>query len=177
MKLRDYGTIKTERLLLRHFQPGDEAGCFAFLSDRDTCWKDGGYEPFTEQDEEYRILMGRFAADRNRYMIVLREENQVIGTLHLMEGEGQAVEIGYVISPGYRRWGYASEAVTAAIDTIFAHGDAEKITAGAFPYNPVSMQMLEKLGFVRTGRVVQESTHPGKATLDLVTYEYTNREE
>ena len=95
--------LETERLLLRRFQPSDAADCFDFLSDRETCRLDGGYEPFPEMNGDFRSLMDKWQEnDDSRRMIVLKSENKVVGTLHFMPDRRRCVqtrELGFVLSP------------------------------------------------------------------------------
>lgn len=165
--------IETERLLLRPFRQEDAADCFAFLSHRETCYLDGGYEPFSEMDEKYALLMEKFAGQEGRYMLELKGEGKVIGTLHLFPDDRRAVkvtEIGYVISPSYRRQGYGREAVEAVIDRLFRETDTELITAGAAICNGPSIAMLEKLGFVREGIIRKGFFIPGQGAVDLASF-------
>lgn len=166
-------SIETPRLLLRPFRPSDAADCFAFLSHRETCYLDGGYEPFSDMGEEYARLMEKFAGQEGRYMVELKAEGKVIGTLHLFPDDRRAVktmEIGYVINPGYRRRGYGREAVKAVIDHLFRETDTQLITAGAAVCNEPSIAMLEKLGFVREGIIRKGFFIPGQGPVDLVSF-------
>lgn len=166
-------TIETERLFLRPFRQSDAADCFAFLSDRETCYLDGGYEPFSDMNEEYALLMEKFAKQEGRYMVELKGEGKVIGTLHLFPDERRAVaatEIGYVISPGYRRQGYGREAVEAVIDHLFRETNTRLITAGAAVCNEPSIAMLEALGFVREGIIRKGFFIPGRGPVDMVSF-------
>lgn len=166
-------TIETQRLLLRPFRQADAADCFAFLSHRETCYLDGGYEPFPDMDEKYALLMEKFAGQEGRYMVELKEEGKVIGTLHLFPDERRAVEateIGYVISPRYRRQGYGREAAEAVIDHLFRETDTRLITAGAAVCNAPSIAMLEKLGFVREGIIRKGFFIPGQGPVDMVSF-------
>ena len=45
-------TLTTPRLVLCPFSIQDADDLFPMLSDRDTCYDDGGYEPFS-RDEKY----------------------------------------------------------------------------------------------------------------------------
>lgn len=165
--------IETERLLLRPFRQTDAADCFAFLSHRETCYLDGGYEPFSDMGEEYALLMEKFAGQEGRYMVELKAEGKVIGTLHLFPDERRAVkatEIGYVIGPGCRRQGYGREAVEAVIDHLFRETDTELITAGAAACNAPSIAMLEKLGFTREGIIRKGFFLPGQGPVDMVSF-------
>lgn len=165
--------LETGRLLLRPFRPGDRADCFAFLSDRETCHLDGGYEPFAEMDREYDALMKKLAGQEGRYMIEEKETGRVAGTVHLCKDERrrvEAVEIGYVVSPPFRRRGYAQEALERIITALFEETDTELITAGAAVGNTPSIALLEKLGFTREGIVRKGFFLPGKGPVDLASF-------
>lgn len=165
--------IETKRLLLRPFRQADAPDCFAFLSHRETCYLDGGYEPFPEMDEKYALLMEKFAKQEGRYMVELKGSGKVIGTLHLFPDDRRAVEtmeVGYVISPGYRRQGYGREAVEAVIEHLFRDTDTQLVTAGAAVCNAPSIAMLEKLGFVREGVIRKGFFIPGQGPVDLVSF-------
>lgn len=165
--------IETDRLLLRPFRASDAEDCFAFLSDRKTCYLDGGYEPYTAKDERFWKLMDIFASGEGRYMVERKEDGRVIGVLHLFPDDRRAVEameIGYVIAPDCRRRGYAREAVEAVMDHLFRETDTALITAGAADCNDPSITMLEKLGFVREGILRKGFYIPGRGAVDMVSF-------
>ena len=113
--------LETSRLILRKFVLKDEDDCFEFLSEKQTCLDDGGYLPFTEKNEEYNQLMNKFLIDNGRLMIYLKEQHKIIVTINLMEVSDRAVdckEVGYVISPNYRRKGYSYEAVSNLVKLL-----------------------------------------------------------
>ncbi len=61
--------LRTERLIIRRFVLEDQDDLFELLSDRQTYYDMGGYEPFDERDEEFHQLMQNFSKDENRYVI------------------------------------------------------------------------------------------------------------
>jgi ribosomal-protein-alanine N-acetyltransferase len=64
---------------------------------------------------------------------------------------GGVVEIGYGLAEPYRGSGYATEAVEAMCEWLFAEAGATVITAtGIEADNPASRRVLEKLGFTQT---------------------------
>lgn len=165
--------METERLLLRPFSTGDERDCFAFLSDRETCHLDGGYEPFTEMDEAYKCIMEKFQRQKNRWMLVKRSENRVIGTLHWFPDErrsAKTMEIGYIVSPDCRRKGYAVEAVKALIGYLIQEEGMELVTATAAAQNIPSIALLKKLGFIWEGRIHKAFRLPGYGLVDLESF-------
>lgn len=120
--------METDRLILRNFEDRDAEDCFDFLSDRENCYLDGGYEPFTGKDGEYWWLMEKMKGQKSRFMLWHKEDQRVIGTLNLMHVNYRAVktvEIGYCVSPAYYRQGYASEAIRKAISYLFENTQVE----------------------------------------------------
>lgn len=166
-------TLTTERLILRNFQSNDAKDCFEFLSDRQTCYNDGGYEPFSEMDDEYYALMNKFANQPMRKMVVLKCTGKVIGTINLSEVNDRAVktfEIGYVISPDYRQKGYAYEAASAICSYLLNDLRVDMIIAGAIETNLPSHKLLLKLNFSYEGRKRKSFYHPEYGAVDLLYY-------
>jgi RimJ/RimL family protein N-acetyltransferase len=67
------------------------------------------------------------------------------------------IGIGYFIDPARAGHGYVTEALTALLDFAFAKWAPDEISAGRFDDNPASGRVLEKLGFVETGRGMGKS--------------------
>lgn len=166
-------TLTTERLILRRFQKNDAKDCFEFLSDKQTCYNDGGYEPFAEMNEDYFALMDKFANQPMRKMIVLKSTGKVIGTINLFEANDRAVEtyeVGYVISPNYQRKGYAYEALSALCNCLLNELQINMLVAGAIENNLPSHKLLHKLGFQYEGRKIKSFYHPEQGAVDLLYY-------
>lgn len=165
--------IKTDRIIVRRFSIEDQKDIFEIVSDKDTCYEDGGYEPFKAMDEEFNQLMEKFLMDDYRYVIEVTQEHKVIGLVHLMEVDNRGVdclEIGYVINKNYRRKGYAFEAVDSVINFCFEEADVEMITAGVFQGNVKSMNMLNKLNFIKEGITHKAMNHCSYGIIDMVNY-------
>jgi RimJ/RimL family protein N-acetyltransferase len=78
---------------------------------------------------------------------------EVIGYLNFHAGPDARgmVEVGYTLLPEVRGRGYAIEAVRAAFDwATSAHG-IRRFRASVAPGNDRSLNLITKLGFVRTG--------------------------
>lgn len=166
-------TLETERLFLRGFRDEDAADCFAFLSDRQTCHLDGGYEPFSEMDWQYWWLMEKFKAQRGRFMVVVKNTGKIIGTINLLPVKNRVIEtleLGYVISPAYRRNGYALEGVGALISCLFRELDTKMFVAAAAEGNTPSLRLLEKLGFTYEGNIHKGFYQPEYGPVELKSY-------
>ena len=169
--------LETERLRIRRFEKKDADALFEFLSDRESCYLDGGYEPYTEKNDDYYDMMSKFAEEETRYVIVRKDTEDVIGMIHLMECNDRAVEvmeIGYTINPSQRRCGYATEAVKAMLRYLLQELHLDMVIAGALEDNKISLKMIENLGFVYEGRKRKALYHSINGPSDLL-YFYMER--
>ena len=160
-------------MILRRFEDNDAVDCFESLSDEETCLLDGGYQSFDKMDDEYNRLMDTFKKQETRYMIVLKEENKVIGTINLMDINDRCVEtmeVGYEVSPNYRRKGYAYEAISSLLKFLLDDLHLDMVIAGIFEENTKSIKMLEKLGFSVEGRKHNALWVHNKGPVDLFYY-------
>ena len=165
--------LETERLIIRRFQLADAVDCFAFLSVAEDCYMDC-CKPFKEMDEEYNRYMQVLQDRDTQHMIVLKEENKVIGTVNVFSDDSRAVEtmeIGYSIGSVYQRNGYAYEALTALVNLLQNELYIELIVAGVLEENIASIKLLEKMGFNKEGRRRKAVWHEGlDRPIDLVYY-------
>lgn len=164
-------TVETQRLRLRDFEERDAEPFFEFLSDRECCYLDGGYEPETSMKSKfYKKCMKLFRLQKEeRFMIELKSENRCVGTVHIMDVDNRQVpakEIGYGICPSYQNQGYATEALRAAVSYCFEELNAELLTAKAITPNTASIRVLEKLGFVREGIRRKGANYPPVGIVD-----------
>lgn len=86
-------------------------------------------------------------------LIVLKQPAMLIGVINLKgpPDEDGRVEVGYEIEQGYRRKGYASEAVRTLAAWCFKQPEVKAVRARTLRQNEVSQAMLTKLGFTRLG--------------------------
>ena len=163
--------FETKRLLLRKFRREDKVDLFDILSDEQTTLDDGGFHAFSKMDEEYEKLMEKFET-QDRYSIVEKETNYVVGTINLREDDRavKTYELGYAISPKRRRKGYAYESVSSLIKVMFEQTDVQMFAVGHFPQNEASKALIEKLGFVYEGIDHKALFHEVYGPTDLICY-------
>ncbi|MGX8692202.1 MAG: GNAT family N-acetyltransferase [Clostridia bacterium] len=77
-----------------------------------------------------------------------------------------SVEIGYGIAEGYRGHGYATEAVTAAVEWALRQSGVARVEAETDPDNRISQRVLEKCGFVPNGLAGEEGPRFVKRNAD-----------
>lgn len=90
-----------------------------------------------------------------RYYIYLKAQPDfIIGTVNfsnILHGPFSRASIGYKLDKRYHGNGYAFEACTAAISTMFLSYRLHRIDARVSPDNPPSIKLLERLGFQYEG--------------------------
>jgi len=149
--------VETNRLLLRRFREED------FVS----------YCAYSLNQPEQDRMMGRCELDtvdavrqnfnwlKDReprgYVIVLKEENKVIGNLTVYDRTPVAhldavrEKVGrsrsFCLSSQYRRRGLMEEAVRAVAQKLFDEENTDYIHCGCFDFNLPSLALQRKLGF------------------------------
>ncbi|MEH7177131.1 GNAT family N-acetyltransferase [Neobacillus vireti] len=88
-----------------------------------------------------------------RWGIVIKENNQFIGTLGLngLQLKNKKAEIGYEIHPSYWRKGYTTEAIKEVLRYSYLELELNRIGAVVYLENEASSNLLEKLGFKKEG--------------------------
>ncbi|HUQ32515.1 MAG TPA: GNAT family N-acetyltransferase [Pyrinomonadaceae bacterium] len=86
-------------------------------------------------------------------LIVLRTTRTIIGSINLkgLPDERGTVEVGWGVSPEYRRQGLAMEAAEAIIEWVCSQPEARRIIATIPADNPASIRVAERLGMNATG--------------------------
>ena len=91
------------------------------------------------------------------FLIVRNEDNTIVGGCGFKnEPIANRVEIGYGIAPSCRRQGAASQAISKLLTLAYA-GDAAEVLAEVLPENFASAEVVRRLGFIDTGRRVDEA--------------------
>ena len=93
--------------------------------------------------------------------IVLRETRAMVGFVNFHGPPGSnsigardAVELGWTVFPSQRRKGYATETGRALMEWATTEHGIRRFISSTTPGNGASLRVHEKLGFVRTGQIV-----------------------
>ena len=109
-------------------------------------WSEFGIEPYAwssvqlQKDPENHSWL--------TYLVIHQADNKMIGTAGF-KGKPDAaglVEIGYGISPTYRRQGIAGEAARALIDYAFQQKNVSIVQAHTLAEENASVKLLKKIG-------------------------------
>jgi len=143
--------LKTERLILRRFAPGDGADLFEYLSDEETV-RFEPYGAFTR--EQAGAEAARRAGDGAFWAVCLRDSQKLIGNVYFClqpPEQFRTWEIGYVFNRGFCGNGYATEAVRRVMRHGFEDLGVHRIEAHCNPENERSWKLLERAGLRREG--------------------------
>lgn len=149
--------LATDRLIIRSIQPSDEAIFIEMASD-------GSLTEIFGDCNECHKWMGEFISDAIRleqennpfheymaFVIENKESHEVLGSVGSSFYEDfDEVGVTYFIGAKHRGHGYATEALCALVEYLYANYEIEKLVATASVHNIASCRTLEKAGFVVT---------------------------
>ena len=148
-------TIPTDRLVLRYVTAHDAAVIERYVRDPRVYENVAGIP--MHQPRSATITWIATHADRRRantahtYAIELR--NALIGVISLQRPTQEGLfGLGYWLAPQSWGHGYTTEAAQALLHTLETRAGAQATTSGYFADNPASGRVLQKLGYVETGR-------------------------
>ncbi|MBL8133310.1 MAG: GNAT family N-acetyltransferase [Anaerolineae bacterium] len=101
----------------------------------------------------YQLREDSTAVGWGMWLMILNTSRLVIGSAGFKGKPDRrgSVEIGYGISPEFRRKGYTCEAVRGLLDWVFHQPSVMCVTAECLPENHGSKRILEKVGMTNHG--------------------------
>jgi len=140
--------LQTERLMLRR-PTMDDLEAFFEITSNPAAMRYWSTLPHADRDVTRTWLENMVARQQTGgEHFVIERDGQLIGEV----GAGRLPDFGFIIHPDHWGNGYASEAARAAIAHIFATTQTRTLEADVDPRNVGSLRVLNKLGFVETGR-------------------------
>lgn len=170
--------LRTERLVLRAFDPSDAVDVFAYAQS-DKVGPMAGWAPHKTLEESRRMVAG-FIAAGDVWAVVEKKTGHVIGTVSLHKDLKRRIEgcrqIGYALGEKYWGQGFATEACRAALDYAFDELGCPVMSATHFPINHKSRRVIKKLGFTPEGTMRHAMMLPDGTPGDLVVYSLLREE-
>ena len=140
--------IRTERLLLRRPRLDDLDAMFEIMSDP-VAMRYWSTLPHASVDVTRPWLERKIARTaEGGEDFVIEHEGRVIGDV----GAGRLPDFGFMLRRDCWGKGFATEASRAFIDHAFRNTAATELRADVDPRNTASLRVLDRLGFVETGR-------------------------
>lgn len=153
----EFDPIRTDRLVLRHMEPGDAASLAARRNDPEVSRYQAWPSPFPEERAREMVAelgdMEGPASDQWWMAAVERTDiGEVIGDLGVrLSWEGRCAEVGYTFSPSHWGNGFAVEAVGALVGWLFEHPEVTRVFGMLHPDNTPSARVLERVGMLYEG--------------------------
>lgn len=152
-------TIETERLILRPWLESDAGSLFKYASDPDVGPR-AGWPPHISIEESLETIRTIFSGE-GMWAVELKESGEAIGcvgylpaSLSNLDIQENQCEVGYWIGKPYWGKGICTEAMSAILDYCFNVKGFSVLWGNYFPENPASGRVMEKCGFVDTGKQV-----------------------
>ena len=151
--------------LLRPWRRADRDALLLYADDR-RVWRnlrDHFPHPYTGEDADEWLA---HAADEPvpEGTWAVEVEGRAAGTVSLHRGradERVAAEIGYWIGEPFWGRGIATAAVHGATEAALAEPELYRVFATVFAWNPASMRVLEKAGYLREGVLARGALKDG----------------
>ena len=146
--------LTDDKVTLRDFRTTDADRMTALANNEriSVNLRDGFPNPYTLADAEKFLAYAMSFEPQTFFAIEFEGEH--VGNIGLLPGSDvyrRTAEIGYFIGEPYWNKGIATASVNLITRYGFTTLDLVRIHTGVFEYNPVSMHVLEKCGFVREG--------------------------
>ena len=151
--------METDRILLRPWRDSDAEVLYKWASDPDVGPR-AGWPPHKSVEESLEIIRTIFSGE-GMWAVVWKETGEAIGSVGYLPASNSNLqiadnecEVGYWIAKPYWGKGICTEALRLVVDHCFREQGFSTLWGDYFPENPASGRVMEKCGFVDTGREV-----------------------
>lgn len=158
--------------LIRDWRDSDRDALLRFANNR-RVWrnlKDRFPHPYGETEADFWLALNRGHPERTDWAIEV--DGLAVGGIGLVPGEdvhAKSTHIGYWLGEPYWGRGIMTDAVRAVSGHALSRLGFARIEAMVYEWNPASMRVLEKCGFVREG-VMRKSVFKDGELIDSVMY-------
>ena len=163
--------------VIREWNRGDKAALVQFANNRNV-WRNLTHKfphPYTEADADWWFSFLAQMPEPTSWAIEV--DGLAVGGIGVTLREGifvKSAEFGYWLGEPYWGRGIMTEAVKAVSSYAMRHFSLIRLEALIFEWNPASMRVIEKSGFVREG-VLRASALKDGQIVDRVLYALVDR--
>ena len=168
VKLAEYQTMETERLILRPVSLEDTQSLFEYASNIENTTH--VFPTHLSKDETREAITKYYLQlPLGKYGIILKENDKFIGTIDLrLEVDHKRAEIGYVINLKYSGNGYVTEAANQLLKLSFEEMGLNQVKGVHSTLNPKSGQVMKRLGMKKVGVMPKNRIHKDKIVDDVI---------
>lgn len=164
--------IECTNCVVRDWARSDKAALLRHANNRKV-WRNLTHRfphPYTQVDAQWWFEFLDRMPERSHWAIEV--EAQAVGGIGVMLGEGvyvKSAEFGYWLAEDYWGRGIMTEAVKAVAPYAMSRFGLVRLESPVFAWNPASMRVLEKCGFVKEG-VARAGVFKDGEVIDEVLY-------
>jgi [ribosomal protein S5]-alanine N-acetyltransferase len=161
--------------IVRDWAPQDRAALVRFANNRNV-WRNLAHyfpHPYTDADADAWFAMLTAQTPEPTHWAI-EVDALAVGSIGVMLGEGvyaKSGHFGYWLGEPYWGRGIMSAAVRVTAPHALSRFGLARLEAPVFAWNPASMRVLEKGGFVREG-VLRHSVFKDGELIDAMLYAY-----
>ncbi len=169
MEDSSFGTLSSERLIIRRFRPVDASAFAAYRSDPEVARYQAWDCPFSLAQAERFIESVRNQAPGApgswfQFAVAIPPSGPLIGdcALRATRSDPRQAELGFTFATTYQGQGYASEAVATVLQYAFGTLALHRVFAITDVRNGAAHRLLERLRFRREGHFLHNSWIKGE---------------
>ena len=149
----------------------------AYMNDRDvrTFLRDPARIFYIENEEEWYNRIRN--SEESKFFAIVENSREILSgliSLHSVDFRNGNAYIAYSIKKEFWNRGFATEAVSLAIGYAFRYLNLRKLHSTVMEPNVASKRVLEKNGFVESGRFRKNGYIPGNGFVDEIYLELMN---
>jgi RimJ/RimL family protein N-acetyltransferase len=160
--------LRSSRLILRRFKDGDLAALCAYRSlpevARFQSWESFGPDDAAGLIAEHSHQEPNVPGKWFQLAIVRSDSGELIGDcgLHCPVDDPSQLELGITLAPEHQGYGYATEALSTAIEFAFTSLGKRRITAVTDAENAPAAALFLRLGFRQEGHFLENVLFKGR---------------
>lgn len=164
--------LNCEVCIVRDWRPSDRESLLRFANNRNI-WRNLTHRfpyPYTGTDADSWFFLLAQVPEPTHWAIDV--DGSAVGGIGVVLGEGvheKSGHFGYWLGEPYWGRGIMTAAVRATSEYVISRFGLVRLEAAVFEWNPASMRVLEKCGFVREG-ALRRSVFKDGQVIDSVLY-------
>jgi RimJ/RimL family protein N-acetyltransferase len=164
--------IQLTQCLLREWRRGDEPSLIRHANNKNVWLNVRDTFPYPYRQSDVRSWVRLASTEGLNQVFAIDVDGFVVGAIGIRPRDdvyALTAELGYWLGEEFWNRGIITEAVIAVTQYAFETLGMARVDAEVFEWNPASMRVLEKAGFVREG-VLRKSAYKNRQIIDQILY-------
>jgi RimJ/RimL family protein N-acetyltransferase len=164
--------IQLTQCLLREWRRGDEPSLIRHANNKNVWLNVRDTFPYPYRQSDARSWVRLASTEGLNQVFAIDVDGFVVGAIGIRPRDdvyALTAELGYWLGEEFWNRGIITEAVIAVTQYAFETLGMARVDAEVFEWNPASMRVLEKAGFVREG-VLRKSAYKNRQIIDQILY-------